>query len=113
MIITNILQNLVIQSDDADSSSYSNEDTRTTSHMGTNNHMEEIVVAASEEDSGAMIPGETVLDSNTEYDWKIQHTGSMKKLEDRLKKQVHIPIAKQPPTVKEKNTATTQTAVLH
>ena len=34
----------------------------------------------------------------------------MKKLEDRFNKEVHIPIGKQPPTVKEKNTATTQTA---
>ena len=32
--------------------------------------MEEILVAASEEESGAMIPAETVLDPNTEYDWK-------------------------------------------
>ena len=57
-----------------------------------------------------MIPAETVLDSSTEYDWKIQPTGTMKKLEDRFNKEVHIPIAKQPPTVKEKNTATIQTA---
>ena len=97
-------------SDDADSSSYANEDTRNTSNMGDNKHMEEIAVAVSEEDSGAMIPAETVLDSNTEYDWKIQHKGSMKKLEDRFNQEVPIPIAKQPPTVKEKNTATTQTA---
>ena len=60
---------------DADSLSYGNENNRTTSNMGTNKYMEEIVVAASEEDSGAMIPAETVLDSNTEYDWKVQHTG--------------------------------------
>ena len=50
--------------------------------MGTDKQMEEIVVAGREEDLGATIPAETVLDSNTVYDWKIQHTGSMKKLED-------------------------------
>ena len=69
-------------SDDADSLSYGLEDTRTTSNMGTHKHMEEIILAGSEEESGAMIPAETVLDSNTEYDWKIQHTGLMTKLED-------------------------------
>ena len=52
---------------------------------------------------------ETVLDPNTEYDWKIQCTGSMMKLEDRFNKEVHILIAKQPPTVKDNNSATTQT----
>ena len=72
--------------------------------------MKEIMVAGSEEESGATIPSETVLDSNTVYDWKIQHTGLMKKLEDRINKEVHIPIAKQPITVKKKSTATMQTA---
>ena len=79
--------------------------------MGSDKQMEEIVVAGSAEDSGAIILAETVLDSNTIYDWKIQHTGLMKKLEDRFNKEVHIPIAKQPTTVKEKSTATMQTAV--
>ena len=78
-------------SDDADSSSYGNEDTRVTSNMGTHKHMEEIVLAGSEEESGAMIPAETVLDYNTEYDWKIQHTGLMKKLEDRLTRRYIFP----------------------
>ena len=36
----------------------------------------------------------------------------MKKLEDRFNKEVHIPIAKQPTTVKEKSTATLQMAAL-
>ena len=36
----------------------------------------------------------------------------MKKLEDRFNKEVHIPIAKQPTTVKEKSTATLQMAPL-
>ena len=56
-----------------------------------------------------MIPAETVLDCNTEYDWKIHHTGLMTKLENQFNKNVHILIAKQPPTVKEHNSATTQT----
>ena len=67
--------------------------------MGTDKQTEEIVVAGSEKDSAATIPAETVLDSNSVYDWKTQHTGLMKKLEDRFKKEVHIPIAKQPTTV--------------
>ena len=49
----------------------------------------------SDEDSVATIPAETVLDSNTVYDWKIEHTGLMEKLEDRFNKEVHIPIMKQ------------------
>ena len=53
---------------------------------------------------------ETVLDSNTVYDWKIEHTGSMKKCEDRFNKEVHIPMAKQPTTVKDKSIAALQTA---
>ena len=64
--------------------------------------MEEIVAPASEEASLTMIPAETVLDSNTEYDRKAQHTSSMKKLDNRFNNEVHIPIAKQPPTVEEK-----------
>ena len=76
--------------------------------MGTHKHMEEIVLAGSEEESRAMITAGTVLDSNTEYDWKIHHTGSMKKLEDRFNKELNIPIAKQPPTVKDNNSATMQ-----
>ena len=81
-------------SDDGDSSSYGLEDTRTPSNMGTDQWMEEIIVAGSEEDSGATNPAATVLDSNTAYVWKIQHLGSMKKIEDRLNKDVDIPIAK-------------------
>ena len=99
-------------SDDGDSSSYGLEDSRTPSNMGSDKRMEETVVAGSEEDSWATIPAETVLDSNTVYDWKIQHIGSMKKLQDRFSKEVHIPIAKQPTTVKEKSTATTHIAAL-
>ena len=37
-------------SNDTDSSSYGNEDTRTTSEMGTHKWMEEIVLSGSEED---------------------------------------------------------------
>ena len=95
-------------SGDADSSSYGNEDTRTTSKMGIHKQMEEIVLSGSEKESGTMILAETVLDSNTEYDWKIQHTRTMKKLEDRFNKEVHIHIPKQPPTVKDSNSGTTQ-----
>ena len=57
-----------------------------------------------------MIPAETVQHSNTVYDWTIQHTGSMKKLEDSFNKEIHIPIAKQLAPVKETSTATMQTA---
>ena len=81
--------------DDGNSLSYGNEDTKMPSNMGTDKQMEEIVVQGSEEDSGATIPAETVLDSHTVYDWEIQHTGSMKKLEDRFNEEVYIPTAKQ------------------
>ena len=64
--------------------------------MGTDKQMDDIVAAGSEEDSGATITTETVLDSNTVYDWKVEHTDLVKKLEDRFNKEVHIPIAKQP-----------------
>ena len=100
-------------SNDADSLSYGNEDTRTTSNMGTHKHMEEIVLGESEEESGATILVETVLDCNTEYDWKIQHRGLMKKLEDRFNKEVHIPIAKQPRTVKDSNMLPCKLLLLH
>ena len=55
-----------------------------------------------------MIPAETELDCNTEHDWKIQHTGLMTRLENWFNKEVHILIAKQPPTVEDNNSATTQ-----
>ena len=79
--------------------------------METHKQMEEIVLSGSEEESGTgtMISAETVLDSNAESDWTIQYTGLMKKLEDRFNKEVYIPVAKQPPTVKDNNSATTQT----
>ena len=57
-------------SDEGDSSSYGNEDTTTLSNMGTDKQMEDIVVAGSEEDSGATVPAEAELDSNTAYEWK-------------------------------------------
>ena len=98
-------------SGDGDSLSFGLEVTRTPSNMRTNKQMEAIMVAGSEEDSGATIPAETVLDSSTVYDWKLEHTGLMKKLEDKFNKEVHIPITKQPTTVKEKSTATMQMAV--
>ena len=68
--------------------------------------MEEIVVPGGDKDSGATIPAETVQDSNTAYDWKVPHTGSMQKREDQFNKEVHIPIMKQPTNVKEKRIAT-------
>ena len=37
--------------------------------------MEEIVVPGCGKDSGATIPAETELDSNTADDWKVAHTG--------------------------------------
>ena len=84
-------------SDEGDSLSYGNEDTRTPSNMGTDKQMEDIDVAGSDEDSVATIPAETVLDSrsNTVYYWKIEHTSLMEKFEDRFNKEVHIPIMKQ------------------
>ena len=93
-------------STEGDSSSYGNEDTRTPSSMGNDKLMEEIVVPGGDEDSVATIPAETVLDSNTAYDWKVAHSGLMQKLEDWFNKEVHIPIAKQPTNVKEKSIAT-------
>ena len=68
--------------------------------------MEEIVVAGSDKDSGATITAETLLDSNTVDDWKVAHSGLMQKIKDRFNKEVHIPIAKLPTTVKEKSMAT-------
>ena len=47
-----------------------------------------------------------MLDSTTADDWKAAHTGSMQKLEDWFDKEVHIPIMKQPTTVKKKSIAT-------
>ena len=93
-------------SNEGDSSSYGNEDTITPSNMGTDKQMEDIVVGGSEEDSGATIPAERVMDSNTAYDWKVEHTGLMEKLEDWFNKEVHILITNQPTTVKEKSIAT-------
>ena len=52
-------------SDDADSLTDALEDTRTTSNMGTHKHMEEIAFAGSEEESGAIIPAETMLECDT------------------------------------------------
>ena len=92
-------------STEGDSSSYGNEGTRTPFNMGTDKLMEEIVVPGGDEDSGATIPAETVLDSNTADDWKVVHTGLMQKLEDWFNKKVHIPIMKQPTNVKEKSIA--------
>ena len=46
--------------------------------------MKEIMLSGCEEGSETMISAETVLDSKTEYDWKIQHLGTTKKLEDRF-----------------------------
>ena len=51
-------------SDDADSSSYALEATRTTSNMGPHKTYGKIVL------EGKEIPAETVLDCNTQYDWK-------------------------------------------
>ena len=47
-----------------------------------------------------------MLDSNTADDWKVVHTALMEKLEDWFNKEVHIPIAMQLTTVKEKSIAT-------
>ena len=49
-----------------------------------------------------------MIDSNTEYDWKIQHSGKVKKLEDRLSREVHIPVVEQPAVPMDNNSATTQ-----
>ena len=93
-------------STEGDSSSYGNKDTRTPSNMGNDKLIEEIVGPGGDKDSGATIPAETVLDSNTAYDWKVAHTGSMQKLEDWLNKEVHTPITKKPTNVKENSIAT-------
>ena len=47
-----------------------------------------------------------MLEANTADDWKVEYTGSMEKLEDQFNKEVHIPIMKQPTTVKEKSIST-------
>ena len=93
-------------SSDSDSSSYACEETRTPSNMGNEQPMEVIVLPRGDDDSGATIPAETVLDSTTADDWKVSLTGSMQKLEDQFDKEVHTPIVKQPTTVKKKSTAT-------
>ena len=91
-------------STEGDSSSHGN-DARTPSNMGNDKPMEEIVEPGGDKDSEATIPAETVLDSNTAYDWKVAHTGLMQKLKDQFNKEVHIPIMKQPTNVKEKSIA--------
>ena len=85
-------------SNEGDSLRCGNEDTRAPSNLGIDNQMEDIVVAGSAEDSGATIPAETVLGSSAAYDWKVEHTCSMEKLEDWFNKEVHIPTMKQPTT---------------
>ena len=67
--------------------------------------MELLVLPRGNDDSGATIPAETVLDSTTADDWKVTHTGLLKKLEDWFDKDVHIPMMMQPTTVKKKNIA--------
>ena len=71
-------------STEGDSSSYDNEETRTPSHMGNDRPTEEIVVPGGDDDSGATIPAETVLDSTTADEWKVAHTTLMQKLEDQF-----------------------------
>ena len=93
-------------SSDSDSSSYALEETRTPSNMGNEKLMEVTVLPGGDKDSGAPIPAETVLDSTTSDDWKVAHTGLMQKLEDQFDKEVHIPIMKQPTTMKKKSIAT-------
>ena len=89
----------------SDSSSYACEETRSPSNMGTETPMEVIALPRVDDDSGATIPAETVLDSTTADDQKVAHTGLMQKLEDWFDKEVHIPIMKQPTTVKKKSIA--------
>ena len=38
-------------------------------------------------------------------DWKVMHTSSAQKLEDQYDKEVHIPMMKQPTTMKKKSIA--------
>ena len=87
-------------SSDSDSTSCAREETRTPSNMGDEKLMEVIVLPRGNDDSGATIPAETVLGSTTADDWKVAHTGLNWKLEDWFGKKVHIPIVKQPTTVK-------------
>ena len=68
--------------------------------------MEEIGVPESDEDPGATIPAETMLDSNRADDWKVARAGLTQKHEDQSNKEVCILIRKQPTTVKEKSIAT-------
>ena len=84
---------------------YACEETRTPSNMGNENLMELLILPRGNNDSGASIPVETVLDSTTAEDWKVTHTGLMQKLEDWFDKEVHIAMMKQPTTVKKKSIA--------
>ena len=90
----------------SDSSSYACEETRTPSNMGNEKPMELLVLPRGDEDSGVTIPAETVPDSTLAGDWKVTHTGSVEKLEDQFDKEVHIPMMKQPTTMKKKSIAT-------
>ena len=74
--------------------------------------MKAIVLSGSEEEPETVIPAETVLDSKTEYHWKIQHLGTTKKLEDSFNREVHIEVTKQPPNVRD-NSGTTAPAVAY
>ena len=90
----------------SDSSSYACEETRIPSNMGNEKPMELLVLPKGDKDSGATIPVETVLDATMADDWKVAHTSSAQKLEDQFDKEVHIPMMKQPTTMKKKCIAT-------
>ena len=74
--------------------------------MGSDKLMEVIVIPRGNEDSGATIPAETVLDSTAADAWKVAHIGLMQKLEDHFNREVHILIMKQPTTVQKKSITT-------
>ena len=76
---------------DSDSSSYALEVIRTPSKTCNNKPLMEILLTGSNEDSGATIPAETVLESNKQDEWRVENTGPIQKLEAQLNKEVSTP----------------------
>ena len=76
---------------DSDSSSYALEVMRTPSKTCSNKPLMEILLTGSDEDSGATIPAETVLESNKQDEWRVANIGPIQKLEAQFNEEVGTP----------------------
>ena len=76
---------------DSDSSSYALEVIRTPSKTCSNKPLMETLLTGSNEDSGATIHAETVLESNKQDEWRVENTGPIQKLEAQLNKELSTP----------------------